>query len=461
MANEVSNIIDNGDFESGDFQSWQTFQEGDGDFFVIENGGSTPTSGQITEFDQQSQDFIAVSDQSGPGTNVLRQTFTVPENTDSLSLSFDMFVNDQSETGPIIADVGLDHTGPDNQHARVDILTEGAGPTTTAEADVVENLFIGIDEGQTPNPFVDFDNDLTDILDPGETYQLRFAQVDNQLNFNQGVDNVELLAEENENTMSGPIGEDDDFVVLQQTSPAVLSAGVGDDTYILSQGTLNGDEELTLQDGQGINSIQLVEGLQIARSTVAANALQLELANGSVINVNGADAFSYEPGGNAVAGVDGEEVSFETFVSETLGTDVPASGTSEGGSVTIGAAEGTPLPVGTSQTVSATDEAETFTLDRQEAADTASNTQIDLEGFDPAGDTLEIDLAPAFEAPGVNTLDELDGVRVDGAGNQANVSSNPVTNATTATLGPDADGDVIALSLVGVTEPEMVDLAIV
>ena len=259
---------------------------------------------------------------------------------------------------------------------------------------------------------------------------------------------------------SAPIGAADDFALLQRTSPGVVSAGQGDDTYILSQNTLNGDENLTLQDGQGSDRIQLVDGLEIARSTVAANALQLELANGSVINVNGADAFSYEPGGNAVAGVDGEDVSFDTFVSETLGTDVPASGTSEGGSVTIGAAGGTPLPVGTSQTVSATDEAETFTLDQLAAAATAADTQIDLEGFDPAADTLEINLAQAFEAPGVSRLDQLDGVKIDGVGNQASVSSNPVTNVTTATLGIDADGDVIVLTLVGLTDLGAVDLAI-
>jgi hypothetical protein len=35
---------------------------------------------------------------------------------------------------------------------------------------------------------------LTGILTAGNSYQLRFAEADNQFYFNQGVDNVSLLA---------------------------------------------------------------------------------------------------------------------------------------------------------------------------------------------------------------------------------------------------------------------------
>ena len=71
----------------------------------------------------------------------------------------------------------------------------------------------------------------------------------------------------------------------------------------------------------------------------------------------------------------GTNVGFSTFVNETLGLQVPTSGMVEGGSVTIGESGETSLPVGTSETIMATDSAETFAFDQEAAADTASTTR--------------------------------------------------------------------------------------
>ncbi|CAK0749893.1 exported hypothetical protein [Gammaproteobacteria bacterium] len=136
-------------------------------------------------------------------------------------------------------------------------------------------------------------------------------------------------------TFSGGTVENNDVVVLQHTNPAVTGAGSGDDIYILTPYLLTGTESITLSDAQGSNRLQLVGGLAIAKSDVAATALRLTLTNGAVITVLGADAFQYDVGGDAVAGINHTPVTFAAFSQNTLGVMVPATGTAAGGAVTI------------------------------------------------------------------------------------------------------------------------------
>ena len=277
------------------------------------------------------------------------------------------------------------------------------------------------------------------------------------------------------------IGESDDFKTVQHTSPGVLGAGGGDDTYILSSGTLNGNEEIIVSDGLGTNRIQLIPGLEIAESTVASNALKLVLSNGSEITVLGADEFRYEAGANAVALETAANTDFSTFVTETLGTNVPASGTSEGGPVTIGTPGDTPdsPPGDTSDdglfadtegadNLTGTNGADTMTLlpDGQNDSFDANNyfdgspdsgenrDTLDLSGLDPAqlGDsTPVVDLRDGFvetaisgrdaianfeRVIGTDTGDEILG-RDDGGSGRLISSSEPVLATMTQIL----DGD--------------------
>ena len=105
----------------------------------------------------------------------------------------------------------------------------------------------------------------------------------------------------------------DDFVVAQYASPAILGAGPGNDTYLLSPSMLVAGTQMTISDTVGSNSVQLGSGLNIASSRVAASALQLTLVNGSVITVLGAAAFGYEAGGNRGAGIDGPDLAYADF----------------------------------------------------------------------------------------------------------------------------------------------------
>jgi hypothetical protein len=184
-------LISNGGFETGDFTGWSVndLAGGSGSFFIDNSDGATPFSGMAT-VGPASGSFYAVSDQTGPGTHALSQTFTVPGAASLVTLSFDMFVNDW-DSGPIINSAGLDHNAAPNQHGRVDILAAGSSPFDTG-AGVLANFYLGVDLGADPNPYTPYVFDITSLVGGGGIYTLRFAEVDNQLFFNLGVDNVNI-----------------------------------------------------------------------------------------------------------------------------------------------------------------------------------------------------------------------------------------------------------------------------
>jgi hypothetical protein len=185
-------LIVNGGFESG-FTGWTVTDQagGSGSFFIDDNDGSTPLTGEPT-VGPASGSAYAVSDQGGPGTHALTQAFTVPAGASNVVLSFDMFVNDW-DGGPIINPAGLDYTAFANQHARVDILSNGSGAFDTG-AGVLQNFYLGVDAGNDPHVYTPYSFNITSLVSGGGTFILRFAEVDNQSFFNQGVDNVGIQA---------------------------------------------------------------------------------------------------------------------------------------------------------------------------------------------------------------------------------------------------------------------------
>lgn len=190
-------LITNGGFETGTFAGWTVtdLAGGSGSWFIDDANGTTPLSGQST-MGPASGNFYAVTDQSGQGTHVLEQFFIVPVGATSVVLSFDMFMNDW-DSGPIVNPVGLnDDTAGANQHARVDIMTALAEAFSTAALDIVASpVAPGVDAGADPNAYTPYLFDITALVTPGTTYKLRFGEVDNQSFFNQGVDNVSILAD--------------------------------------------------------------------------------------------------------------------------------------------------------------------------------------------------------------------------------------------------------------------------
>lgn len=205
----AADLIVNGGFETGNFAGWTVADRlgstdyasgssAQGGFFIQGNSGATPVSTPLLGFTPntlgpESGNYFALSDSTAPGTHALIQSFVVPTGAIFVGLSFDMFVYDWSGVGPAGSD--LDFGSDPNQHARVDLLTGSAGAFDTGAGAVVANLFSGVDPESTmgqPPVFRHYDFDLTGLVVPGGTYQLRFAEVDNQFVLNQGVDNVSL-----------------------------------------------------------------------------------------------------------------------------------------------------------------------------------------------------------------------------------------------------------------------------
>jgi hypothetical protein len=201
-------LLINGGFETGTLAGWTVVNRvgsfPGGSFFAA-TGTVTPVSAHST-VGPASGNFYAVSDQNGGGTHSLLQTFVVAPGSGTVILSFDLFANNYA-TSTIINPIGLDHSDGPNQHARVDILTSGATPFDTG-AGVLQNLFIGADAGANPHGYTHYVFNITSLVGAGGTFQIRFAEVDNQLFFNLGVDNVSIV------TQNAPIPEPATMLLL-------------------------------------------------------------------------------------------------------------------------------------------------------------------------------------------------------------------------------------------------------
>jgi PEP-CTERM motif len=201
-------LIINGGFETGSLSGWTVVNRAGsfaGSSFYANSGTIGPQSG-LPMIGPASGNFYAVSDQQGAGTHSLLQTFVVAPGSGTVILSFDLFANNAATT-TIINPIGLDHTDGPNQHARVDILTSGATAFDTG-AGVLQNLYIGADTGPNPHAYTHYVFNITSLVGAGGTFQIRFAEVDNQLFFNLGVDNVSIV------TQNAPVPEPATMLLL-------------------------------------------------------------------------------------------------------------------------------------------------------------------------------------------------------------------------------------------------------
>lgn len=182
-------LITNGDFETGTLAGWTVNTTGvqDNNFYVIANGGTVPFSGQPTDVLATGGNFVAVSDQTGPGGEELRQGFTVPIDTTSLILNFDWFNNTHITYNGSAIDGS-------QQAGRVDILFAGASAFDIG-AGVVSNLLLNagsVTNLGTAIPWTHETFNLTGLA-PG-SYELRFGNGQCCFFQEMGVDNVSLVA---------------------------------------------------------------------------------------------------------------------------------------------------------------------------------------------------------------------------------------------------------------------------
>jgi hypothetical protein len=183
------NLLANGNFETGTLAGWTEEDEagGTGSWYISTPGAASPISGYATANNPLGGNYYAVTDQTGPGSHVLLQSFTLAS-AETLTLSYQMFVDTQDGS----YDNGtLDYSGTANEYGRVDLLTGTASAFSTAAGDILRTFYTGNDTGVNPNPYTSYSYNLS--LAAG-TYQLRFGEVDNQNYFQMGVDNVSLVA---------------------------------------------------------------------------------------------------------------------------------------------------------------------------------------------------------------------------------------------------------------------------
>ncbi len=310
----------------------------------------------------------------------------------------------------------------------------------------------------------DVGGNLSAGLSPNLSFDLSFTSfVQNTLGTTipaTGLGNAGALVVENGAAASllASTASGDDFIVPQRASSAIVGAGAGNDTYLLAQDLLPAGTNLTISDALGTNSIQLASGLQIASAQVAATALKLNLTSGASITVLGANAFTFEAGGNTTAGINQPDISYSQFVQTVLGISIPATGLNTSGAVTIGGSTGGASTIGVSgnQVVNATAAADVFGFNAVSAlADvTGTNTQATISGFSTANDRLLIDLATANAS--LTRLDQLSGVQ------GVSVQVDPFTATTLVAFGNDANGgQPVTLSLVGITNPAAVQIQVV
>jgi cysteine-rich repeat protein len=231
-VNGSHDLIVNGDFESGTLFGWTLDSAGDGTFGVRAPGEMVPLSGWPTEPNVNGGSFYAVGDSRDPGTQALSQSFTVPANATSVVLEFEMFVNNWNssgnpvhppltEPGTFIHPDGLDHTTTTtNQHARVDVLHTGFGPFDTSAEAIVATRYLGADPLPPPaNGYASYGANLTNRIEPGRTYVLRFASTQNRAAVNLGVDNVRILVTPGEGCDDGNNNAGDDCQSFCQPCP--------------------------------------------------------------------------------------------------------------------------------------------------------------------------------------------------------------------------------------------------
>ena len=185
-ANAGIELISNGGFESnGGFGTsvltgWTVASSpGSGGSWFADNTNVTPLTGNPT-VGPASGSWYAVTDQFGPGVNALSQDYTVPVGTTSLTLTFDMFINDWA---------------PSTGTASSNVLILGAGGDPVTGAGTLQTLLMGdtLVSGGQPNPYIAYNYGITGYI-PGDTYILGFQESDTMFNMNVGLDNISLNA---------------------------------------------------------------------------------------------------------------------------------------------------------------------------------------------------------------------------------------------------------------------------
>jgi hypothetical protein len=187
LASGSTNVLVNGDFETGSMSGWghapgHPLRTSHGWFAY--HGDVAPLSGAPVPPPPQGR-TAALADQTGPGGNVLFQTFRVPK-SGQLSMTL-WYVN---WAGVFFTPRMLVPGPAPDQQLRIDLTLPNAGLYSLRPSDIVANVFRTV----PGDPVAVSPHTITFNLAPlaGRLVRLRIAEVDNEFFFTAGVDSVQV-----------------------------------------------------------------------------------------------------------------------------------------------------------------------------------------------------------------------------------------------------------------------------
>lgn len=193
-------VLENGDFEAGDFTGWSTESWGKGEWLIYDDG-LTPPKPSITDTgvpfdvpDPPQGQYAAVTDMDYSGVRFLYRDIEV---TGPWTLHAVVFydntggaISDPPEFGRFDGEVWFSGSGIRNQQFRIDLIDPESTIYSLESDDILGTMFrTQLEDPQALEP-----TPVTIDLSPweGQTVRLRAAQIDNTGALRAGIDDVRL-----------------------------------------------------------------------------------------------------------------------------------------------------------------------------------------------------------------------------------------------------------------------------
>jgi hypothetical protein len=196
VASADTNLVTNGDFETGNLTGWTHADAPnspfDGSWFIY--SGTTAPLSDFPVVAPPQGDFAVVADQGGPGRRILYQDVALPAGATKIQLSLLLYYRTQV---PIVEQDNLDFSGPPpaNEQYRIDVMKPSAPLDSVAAGDILTSVF------NTPTGSVMTVAPTERVVDltpyAGQTVRLRLAEADNEGVFNASVDAISITAHTN------------------------------------------------------------------------------------------------------------------------------------------------------------------------------------------------------------------------------------------------------------------------
>jgi hypothetical protein len=194
------NLIVNGGFEQNGglatsiFTGWTVFNQvgSSGSWYAQMGTTPSPQMHDCTDVivPEPPSGFAAMTTQSKPGSHILYQDVAIPSGANSVTLSFDLYLNSLSV---FVVQPTLDYLVRPNQQFRVDVMDPSA-PVMDTGAGVLATLFqTRVTDEPADAAYSRHRYDLSSFA--GRTVRLRFAEVDDGDCFSAGVDNVSITVD--------------------------------------------------------------------------------------------------------------------------------------------------------------------------------------------------------------------------------------------------------------------------